>query len=119
MQNVDDRFWRVVSCGGQARPSVTLVTYKVNVQAQLNMGLGETDACVVVAGWFHSTGYRVEVEERARALGIADRVIWLARISDADIARLLRAAVWGKLPGHGINEPDFLRPARSMSMIGG
>jgi cyclic pyranopterin phosphate synthase len=32
---------------------------------------------------------------------------------------LLRRAVWGKLPGHGINEPGFLRPRRSMSMIGG
>src|SRR5437588_4129792 len=39
--------------------------------------------------------------------------------SDDDLARLLRGAVWGKLPGHGINQPDFLRPARSMSMIGG
>ncbi len=39
--------------------------------------------------------------------------------SDADVALLLRRAVWGKLPGHGINEPDFLRPRRSMSMIGG
>jgi cyclic pyranopterin phosphate synthase len=39
--------------------------------------------------------------------------------NDDDLALLLRAAVWGKLPGHGINEPGFLRPARSMSMIGG
>ena len=39
--------------------------------------------------------------------------------SDDDVALLLRRAVWGKLPGHGINEPGFLRPARSMSMIGG
>ncbi len=39
--------------------------------------------------------------------------------SDEDIAVLLRRAVWGKLPGHGINEPGFLRPRRSMSMIGG
>ncbi len=39
--------------------------------------------------------------------------------SDADVELLLRRAVWGKLPGHGINEPGFLRPARSMSMIGG
>jgi cyclic pyranopterin phosphate synthase len=38
---------------------------------------------------------------------------------DADIARQLRLAVWGKKAGHGINDPDFLRPARSMSMIGG
>ncbi len=39
--------------------------------------------------------------------------------SDEDVAMLLRRAVWGKLPGHGINEPGFLRPRRSMSMIGG
>lgn len=39
--------------------------------------------------------------------------------SDRAVALALRAAVWGKLPGHGINEPGFLRPARSMSMIGG
>jgi cyclic pyranopterin phosphate synthase len=31
----------------------------------------------------------------------------------------LRRAVYAKLPGHGINDPGFLRPARSMSMIGG
>jgi glycosyltransferase involved in cell wall biosynthesis len=49
------------------------------------------DACLVIAGWFHSTGYRLEVEGRARVLGIAERVIWLARISDADVGRLLRA----------------------------
>jgi cyclic pyranopterin phosphate synthase len=39
--------------------------------------------------------------------------------SDEDIARLFRRAVWEKYPGHGINDPTFLRPARSMSMIGG
>lgn len=39
--------------------------------------------------------------------------------SDDELALVLRRAVWGKLPGHGINEPDFLRPIRSMSMIGG
>lgn len=39
--------------------------------------------------------------------------------TDADLSRLLREAVWAKFPGHGINEPGFLRPARSMSMIGG
>ncbi len=38
---------------------------------------------------------------------------------DEEIALLLRRAVWSKFPGHAINEPDFLRPARSMSMIGG
>jgi cyclic pyranopterin phosphate synthase len=39
--------------------------------------------------------------------------------TDAELALLFRRAVWGKLPGHGINEPGFLRPVRSMSMIGG
>lgn len=39
--------------------------------------------------------------------------------SDDDLALLLRRSVWGKLPGHGINEPSFLQPRRSMSMIGG
>ena len=39
--------------------------------------------------------------------------------SDDDLARLLREVVWVKLPGHGIDDPSFIRPARSMSMIGG
>jgi len=39
--------------------------------------------------------------------------------TDAQLSLLLRAAVWAKHPGHGINEPGFLRPSRSMSMIGG
>ena len=39
--------------------------------------------------------------------------------SDADLSLLFRQAVWEKFPGHGINEPGFLSPARSMSMIGG
>lgn len=39
--------------------------------------------------------------------------------SDDEIALMLRKAVWEKFPGHAINEPGFLRPARSMSMIGG
>jgi len=42
------------------------------------------------------------------------------RAGDEDaVARLFRQAVWAKFPGHAINEPAFLRPARSMSMIGG
>jgi cyclic pyranopterin phosphate synthase len=38
---------------------------------------------------------------------------------DDQLALMLRRAVWGKHPGHGIDEPGFLRPTRSMSMIGG
>lgn len=38
---------------------------------------------------------------------------------DGSLALLLRRAVWGKRPGHGMDDPGFLRPVRSMSMIGG
>jgi GTP 3',8-cyclase len=39
--------------------------------------------------------------------------------SDAQLAGLWQGAVATKLPGHGINDPGFLQPARSMSAIGG
>jgi len=39
--------------------------------------------------------------------------------NDAEIAELWRRAVAPKLPGHGINDPGFLQPARPMSAIGG
>lgn len=38
---------------------------------------------------------------------------------DAVIAERWREAMWGKLPGHGIDDPSFLQPARPMSAIGG
>ncbi len=39
--------------------------------------------------------------------------------SDEEIATLLKAAAWRKEPGHLINNPAFLQPARGMSAIGG
>ena len=39
--------------------------------------------------------------------------------SDAEIADLLRAAVWRKQPGHLINSPFYQQPTRGMSAIGG
>ena len=42
-----------------------------------------------------------------------------AGASDGELAALWQRAVAGKLPGHGINEPGFLQPARPMSAIGG
>jgi cyclic pyranopterin phosphate synthase len=39
--------------------------------------------------------------------------------SDEDLAWLIRSCVARKRPGHGINDPVFIRPRRSMSMIGG
>ena len=57
------------------------------------------------------------VEWDARALLRATGVV--IEGSDDGIALALRRSVWAKLPGHGINDPGFLRPVRSMSMIGG
>jgi cyclic pyranopterin phosphate synthase len=39
--------------------------------------------------------------------------------TDQELERLIRANVWAKWEGHKINHPDFERPDRSMSMIGG
>src|SRR3954465_6358762 len=39
--------------------------------------------------------------------------------SDAEIAGVWRNAMWGKLAGHGIDDPGFLQPDRPMSAIGG
>jgi cyclic pyranopterin phosphate synthase len=36
-----------------------------------------------------------------------------------DIIKALGASVKAKLPGHGINNPDFVKPVRPMSAIGG
>jgi cyclic pyranopterin phosphate synthase len=42
-----------------------------------------------------------------------------AGADDAELADRWRAAMWGKLPGHGIDDPSFLQPDRPMSAIGG
>ena len=42
-----------------------------------------------------------------------------AGASDNELAGLIREGTWRKWEGHRINHPDFVRPARSMSMIGG
>ncbi|MBA2414296.1 MAG: GTP 3',8-cyclase MoaA [Geodermatophilaceae bacterium] len=39
--------------------------------------------------------------------------------SDEEIADRWRLAMWTKKPGHGIDDPSFLQPARPMSSIGG
>jgi GTP 3',8-cyclase len=39
--------------------------------------------------------------------------------SDAEIAQRWEVAMWGKKPGHGIDDPGFLQPSRPMSAIGG
>ncbi|MFT4051327.1 MAG: GTP 3',8-cyclase MoaA [Microbacterium sp.] len=43
----------------------------------------------------------------------------VAEASDGAIDALLRSCVRGKLPGHAIDDPSFLQPARGMNAIGG
>ena len=38
---------------------------------------------------------------------------------DEAVAEVLRASLWAKHAGHGINDPAFLQPSRPMSAIGG
>jgi cyclic pyranopterin phosphate synthase len=42
-----------------------------------------------------------------------------AGATDEALADFILAAVWKREPGHKINQPDFIKPARSMSAIGG
>jgi cyclic pyranopterin phosphate synthase len=42
-----------------------------------------------------------------------------AGAADEVIADAWRTAMWGKRAGHGIDNEDFLQPARPMSAIGG
>jgi cyclic pyranopterin phosphate synthase len=42
-----------------------------------------------------------------------------AGADDAELAERWRVAMFGKLPGHGIDDIEFLQPSRSMSAIGG
>jgi cyclic pyranopterin phosphate synthase len=47
------------------------------------------------------------------------RALLRAGAQDNELAARWRQAVATKLPGHGINDPGFLQPARPMSAIGG
>lgn len=47
------------------------------------------------------------------------RAILRGGAGDDAVEEAIRGAVWAKAPGHRISEEDFVRPDRSMSMIGG
>jgi cyclic pyranopterin phosphate synthase len=47
------------------------------------------------------------------------RSLLRAGADDDAIEAAWRAAMWAKPAGHGINDPDFVQPARPMSAIGG
>lgn len=67
---------------------------------------------------------RVTADGQVRNCLFSDDELSVARVlrrggSDAEIAGVLRRSVWAKRAGHGMDRADFVRPARSMSMIGG
>lgn len=47
------------------------------------------------------------------------RALLRSGASDEELADFILAAVWKKEPGHRINQPDFVKPARSMAAVGG
>ena len=47
------------------------------------------------------------------------RALLRGGVDDAGIEAAWRTAMWGKPAGHGINDPNFVQPARPMSAIGG
>ena len=47
------------------------------------------------------------------------RLAMRAGATDDELADRWRTAMWGKAPGHGIDDPTFLQPDRPMSAIGG
>jgi cyclic pyranopterin phosphate synthase len=47
------------------------------------------------------------------------RAVLRSSSDDQVLAELLRDCILHKLPGHGINDPQFLRPHRAMYQIGG
>ncbi|AQA02316.1 cyclic pyranopterin phosphate synthase [Mycobacterium sp. MS1601] len=47
------------------------------------------------------------------------RLLLRGGADDDAIESAWRAAMWSKAAGHGINDPDFVQPARPMSSIGG
>jgi len=87
-------------------------------------GSGEVGVVASVTRPFCGTCNRLTADGATRNCLFSDdevpvRDLMRSGASDEAVALAVRRCVWGKLPGHGINDPGFLRPARSMSMIGG
>ena len=89
-------------------------------------GVGEIGFISSVSEPFCSSCNRVRITSDGRlrtclfSLGETDLKSALrGGASDEDIASIIRSSIWVKEAGHHINEPDFVRPDRTMSRIGG
>ena len=84
------------------------------------------DPAIARVGVLHGTKSYVmqtadgQIRDCLFATGETDlRALLRGGYSDEEIANVWRRAMWGKKPGHGINDPSFLSPDRPMSAIGG
>ncbi len=112
--------WPLVACDPQGTDSAPAERYR------FADGVGEIGVVASVTRPFCGTcdRLRVTADGAVRNCLFSDDELSLRSVmrsggTDDEMAMTLRTAIWGKLPGHGINDPGFLRPHRSMSMIGG
>ena len=112
--------WPLVACDPQGTDSAPAERYR------FVDGVGEIGVIASVTRPFCGTcdRLRVTADGAVRNCLFSDDELSLRSVmrsggTDDEMAMMLRTAIWGKLPGHGINDPGFLRPHRSMSMIGG
>ena len=83
--------------------------------------LGEFHAgtTMFVRAWYPKGDKLFSMNLQAYDLSTDLRALLRGGYSDEEIANVWRRAMWGKKPGHGINDPSFLSPDRPMSAIGG
>lgn len=89
-------------------------------------GLGEVGFISSVSEPFCSSCNRVRITSEGKlrtclfSLGETDlRGMLRGGVADEEILGAISAAVLAKEPGHLINQPEFVRPGRTMSQIGG
>lgn len=75
---------------------------------------GQLRNCLFASGEFDVLGLLRGTERAADVAGAGGQPR-----DDAALDAQLRACIDAKLPGHGINDPGFLQPARGMNAIGG
>jgi molybdenum cofactor biosynthesis enzyme MoaA len=94
--------------GGE--PQVSMATRSASSPVSPTPVAGRATGCLTADGVVRNCLFAAD-ERSARGVMRGD--------TDNDLADLFRARVWDKLPGHGVNDPGFVQPARPMSRIGG
>jgi GTP 3',8-cyclase len=109
----------LVPANGHARQPATVFRFADGAPGSVGFISSVTepfcDTCnrirITADGQFRSCLFALEETDLRRPLR--------SGASDSQLEELIRGAVRSKWAGHRINHPDFARPGRSMSMIGG